>query len=131
MDDVISDQEGVRINGHSVHIARLDSIERLPDTAAHKESLYGMIPLRKPPQIMRITQNWDDWAEPAKLIAARDLRIQNLDDIVHAGIYCEGVNLGPDRLAHSTPGISYMQLARVIGRCLTWDVLQEMHAHIF
>ena len=119
VDEVICVQFGVRIEGHSVHIARLDAIEPPRDTAAHKESMYGCIPLRKPPQIMRITQNWADWTEPARQIAARDLRIQNVDDIIHAGIYSEGVNLGPDRLAHSTPGISYMQLARVIGRCMT------------
>ena len=64
-------------------------------------------------------------------MAAGDLRTSNLNDVLHAAIYGEGVNLGPDRLSHSTPGISYMQLARAISRCLTWDVLQAMHASIF
>ena len=57
MDDVICDQPGVRIEGHSVHIVRLDAIDPPPDTADHKESMYDCIPLRKPPQIKDAAQN--------------------------------------------------------------------------
>jgi TnpA family transposase len=99
-------------------------------TDQSRQRLDSVIPRRKLTQILREVLHWVDFLAPLRDAAGDNIRIDDLDERLLAVIMAEGCNIGLANMAEATPGLTYIQLAHVAGRCLDDNALEKAIAKV-
>ena len=122
--------DDVRFEGDKLILSPLTALDEPEGTGAARSRLYGLMPKRKIAQLLREVQNWTDFLEPLREAAGDDVRVDHFDDRLLAVVLAEGCNIGLANMADSTPGVSYMQLARIANRCLAPEHIERAIAKV-
>lgn len=122
--------EDAWIEDGQVHLSRLVALPEPEGTETARRRLYALLPHRKLAQIFREVLHWVDYLAPFRDVAGDDIRIDDLEQRLLALLMAEGCNIGIANMAAATPGITYIQLAHVAGRCLHDDVIEKAIAQI-
>jgi hypothetical protein len=122
--------EDVWIEDGQVHLKQLTALPEPPGTEAARRRLYAYVPRRQLAQVLCEVLHWVDYLEPFREAIGGDLRMDDVEPRLLALIVAEGCNIGLSNMAAATPGLTYIQLAHVAGRCLHPDVLEKAIARV-
>lgn len=120
----------VRIEAGQLHLSPLPAEAEPEGTEALRKHLHAWMPRRKLTQVFREVLHWVDYLQPLRAAVGDDVRIQDLDERLLALLMAEGCNIGLSNMAAATPGLTYLHLAHVAGRCLGDDVLEQAIARV-
>jgi TnpA family transposase len=101
-----------------------------PQTGPLRAKLFGLLPLRQLPQVLRQVLGWVDFLAPLREALEDDLRIADWVDRLLFILVGEGCNIGLDNMATATDRYSYNQLAHLAARCLRPEVLKKAIAAV-
>jgi TnpA family transposase len=124
--------DDVRFEKGRLVLSPLEAEEEPEGTDALRHALYARLPRRKLAQVFREVLHWVDYLQPLREAVGDDVRLDvaRLDERLLAVIMAEGCNVGLDNLAEATPGLTYMRLAYIAGRCLDAEALEKAIARV-
>ena len=73
-----------------------------PETPRLRDQLFGLVPLRQLPQVLRQVLRWVDFLAPFREAIGTDVRISDLYDRLLFILVGEGCNIGLDNMATAT-----------------------------
>ena len=101
-----------------------------PEVGPIRRKLFGLVPLRQLPQVLRQVLRWVNFLEPFRERVEADLRIDDLYDRLLFVLVGEGCNIGLETMAAATNRYSYNQLAHIASRCLHPEVIKKAIARV-
>ena len=124
--------KGVRIQDGRFRLSRLHPSEVPKGTQQLKQTLAGFMHKRTLPELMMEVLQWVDYLNAFAKPLQGSLRIPlvELQKRLEALVMSEGCNIGSTNIVKSVPGMTFMQLVHVAGRCLTNEAIEEALAAI-
>lgn len=102
--------EGVSITANKIHLERLEK-QTPAEAETLSERLYGMLPQIKLPNLLLEVSNWTGF-DRHFIHASSNQAVKGKEKgIAMAALMAMGTNIGLQKMAESTPGISYHQMA--------------------
>ncbi|GAB6172493.1 hypothetical protein JCM15765_19710 [Paradesulfitobacterium aromaticivorans] len=123
----VDDLEGVNLENGKLHIDRLE--KDVPDEARNFSlSLYELLPRIKVTDLLMEVAYWTGFHE--QFIHASTNRLPSEEEtiILMATLMAMGTNIGLTKMAESTPGISYRQMANAAQWRLYEDAMNKAQA---
>lgn len=123
----IDELEGVDLENGKLHVDRLE--RDVPDEARNfSASLYELLPRIKLTDLLMDVARWTGFHE--QFVHASTNRIPNEEEtkVIMATLMAMGTNVGLTKMAESTPGISYRQMANVAQWRLYEDAMNKAQA---
>ncbi len=119
--------EGVSIVNNKI---RLDKLEKeTPEQAEYLSNrLYGMLPRIKLPDLLLEVSNWTGFEQLFTHASTNHAVKGNEKAIVMAALMAMGTNIGLQKMAEATPGISYHQMANTAQWRMYDDVMKRAQA---
>ncbi len=116
--------DGVSIENSKIHIDKLEK-DTPPEAVLLSQKLYKMMPRIKLPDLLLEVSKWTDFDR--NFIHASSGHIAKAEEktILMAALMAMGTNIGLSKMADSTPGISYRQMANAAQWRLYDDAMKK------
>lgn len=125
----LKESQDVYIDKQEIHLKRLK--KSVPESAKKLSAeLYSRMPQIRLPELMFEVDKWVDFLTPI-LESGLHHHIKGSDKVAIMGsLMSLGTNLGPDRLAKSSSGISYSELLSAISSYMKEEALKKAQARL-
>jgi len=116
--------EGVAIENSRIHIDKLEK-DTPPEAILLSQKLYKMIPRIKLPDLLLEVSKWTDFDRNFIHASSGHVAKGEEKTILMAALMAMGTNIGLSKMADSTPGISYRQMANTAQWRLYDDAMKK------
>ena len=126
MASYLSTGDDLFIKDHSFHVSKLTAASP-KEADGLRDELYSLIPNVKLPDLLFEVAKWTDFCKcitEGTSIKARDI------SVIMAALLSLGTNMGAERMALSSNGISATQIATAIATYLTEDDLKKIQSNL-
>ncbi len=104
--------EGVNIDTDGIHVEKLDK-DTPEEAEVLSQRLYGMLPHIKLPELLQEVAGWTNFDRKFIHASTGNLARNEEIPVLMATLMAMGTNIGLYKMAESTPGISYWQMANM------------------
>lgn len=116
--------DGVAIENSKIHIDKLEK-DTPPEAVLLSQKLYKMIPRIKLPDLLLEVSKWTDFDRNFIHASSGHIAKGEEKTILMAALMAMGTNIGLSKMADSTPGISYRQMANAAQWRLYDDAMKK------
>jgi TnpA family transposase len=127
LSDHIRRLDFINLSSGKIHIERLD--KETPDKAVQlSESLYKILPRIKLSDLLLEVSNWTGFDRHFTHASANSTMRNSDKPVIMAALMAMGTNIGLVKMADSTPGVSYHQMANAAQWRMYDDALKRVQA---
>ncbi len=116
--------DGVTIENSKIHIDKLEK-DTPPEAVLLSQKLYKMMPRIKLPDLLLEVSKWTDFDRNFIHASSGHIAKGEEKTILMAALMAMGTNIGLSKMADSTPGISYRQMANAAQWRLYDDAMKK------
>lgn len=116
--------DGVAIENSKIHIDKLEK-DTPPEAVLLSQKLYKMMPRIKLPDLLLEVSKWTDFDRNFIHASSGHIAKDEEKTILMAALMAMGTNIGLSKMADSTPGISYRQMANAAQWRLYDDAMKK------
>lgn len=116
--------DGITIENSKIHIDKLEK-STPPEATILSKKLYKLIPRIKLPDLLLEVSKWTEFDKNFIHASNGQIAKEKEKNILMAALMAMGTNIGLSKMADSTPGISYKQMANVAQWRLYDDVMKK------
>ena len=116
--------DGVAIENSKIHIDKLEK-DTPPEAVLLSQKLYKMMPRIKLPDLLLEVSKWTDFDRNFIHASSGHIAKGEEKTILMAALMAMGTNIGLSKMADSTPGISYRQMANAAQWRLYDDAMKK------
>lgn len=116
--------DGITIEDSKIHIDKLEK-STPPEATILSKKLYKLIPRIKLPDLLLEVSKWTEFDKNFIHASNGQIAKEKEKNILMAALMAMGTNIGLSKMADSTPGISYKQMANVAQWRLYDDVMKK------
>nr|WP_314466138.1 transposase [uncultured Clostridium sp.] len=120
-------QDGVYIGNNKIHVEKLEK-DTPEEAMALSEKLYNMIPRIKLPDLLIEVSGWTNFDRNFIHASTGNTAKNEEKSILMAALMVMGTNIGLSKMADSTPGITYRQMANTVQWRMYDDAMKRAQA---